>query len=162
MSTVRWLELSREERLLLNPAFLAAILARLCGGYAEEGRDQLALPLAIVGASMTLHRATRETLPASVATNLIAWIEDHQDIAAVIPLRASRLTGVVLDGGISALASGSIAISETGNLQLTGRIPSYWGEGEVREVQARARFLGRWFSRSGSPPSVLAVLGVRP
>ncbi|MGW4750563.1 three component ABC system middle component, partial [Streptomyces sp. NPDC004290] len=65
--------LSREERALFNPAFMALVTCRVVQGH-QRDEGSCPLPIAVTAAVMALQPAIRELLPATTRTSLPKWV----------------------------------------------------------------------------------------
>lgn len=153
---------SREHRALFNPAAVALVLARQCQGGMERGRSSLPLSLGFVGSLIAFHPRARRSLPGTIRTNFITWLERNPqtkvDIAASLrgsqPWLRQGLSFALAQGVCDWVAPASLA---TGASAPALRII---GESEMAEMQRSAFFLGRWLPEAGSEATVLALLGV--
>lgn len=155
---------AREHRALFNPAAVALVLARQCEGGLDRGRPVLPLSLACVGALIAFHPRARMTLPSTIRTSFVTWLERNPqarvDVAA--SLRGSHLW--LRQGLTFALAHGVCAWVAPSSLATGPSAPSrrISGESEMAEMQRSAYFLGRWLPEAGSEATVMALLGMRP
>ena len=78
-----WLERPREEAYLLNPAFSSIAIAAAIGGYTSVKKEGTPFPIVFMFLPIALHRATRESLPASVRTSMVMWLQENS-IARVL------------------------------------------------------------------------------
>src|SRR5262245_31843235 len=67
-----------EEANLLNPAFCSLLIARSVEGYVETADRGLPFPISFIVLPILLHQDTRRSLPRSVATTMLGWIETNQ------------------------------------------------------------------------------------
>jgi hypothetical protein len=122
------------------------------------------LPLAFgfLVAPLILHPPTRQALP-RVNARLAIWADDHPLLRAEWRQRAPHLTettrralrfGIRYDLLVLA-PSGIIVGNEFADL----REPA---DPDAHDCWRAAERLGRWLKRTGSPATVLALLGVRP
>jgi hypothetical protein len=117
---------------------------------------------------MVLDRETRESLPRGVTTSLAVWLEER-------PLARSRMADrsrTLVPFTKEALVFGGLhrllfirADSIRPNLvdwkkKITDSIRA--SNDEVRTCAKRAEFVGRWFSKTGSAATIMALIGVRP
>jgi len=162
-----WAERSAEERALLNPSFCAAILWHAARGYAKEGDRYLTLEESFLILPLVLHRETRLLLPSSIRTSLPVWLDRNPLAGQRAGKAASLLAPFTREALLVAGLHGFIALEE-GRLRANGewsvRVTRVIGKAsdEVRACADKANFVGRWFAKVGSPPTVLALIGVRP
>lgn len=154
-----------EERRLLNPAFIALLLWHGADGYHSESGQGLPFSLGFLLVPVALHPRTRERLPKSVSTSLAAWLQDNPYLRETFPARARALSAAAREGMGVALATRLVSVGAGGVFQPAGRPRR---RRDVRHTQdsqdvlKRARFVGRWFARAGSPATIYALWGVRP
>ena len=161
-----WLSRPQEERALLNPAFCATLL-----WHAARERDGtlrlLSFEESFLVLPLVLPTTTRETLPIKATTPLSMWLETQ-------PLEQSRLVQrsrlmvpftrtALLFGAVRrflTLKDGTLIAHANWKPQV-----SRFERGSTAEVRAcvqKARFVSKWFLRTGTPGTVLTLLGVRP
>jgi hypothetical protein len=164
---IPWSQRSPEERALLNPGFCANLLWHAARGYADVNAAGLSFEEAFLVLPFVLHRETREALPRDTRTSLAVWLESNPLARGRIATRAQLLVQFTKEGMLFGGAHGFIRTKE-------GRIyaDEAWkravnsslreSSDEVRGCAKRAEFLGKWFAQTGSAPTVLALMGVRP
>lgn len=164
---IAWTEHSREEAHLFNPSFLGLLSWSVAAGYREASGDALPLELPFLALPLTLHKPTREALPASLRTSLAAWIETNAERRVGFIERARGLTPFVRNGILFATTRKLIVFSGGGRLLASSRpraLTKYLKDStaEVRDCMKGAEFLGRWFAAAGAPTTVMALWGVAP
>lgn len=164
---IPWPQRSPEERALLNPVFCANLLWHAALGYADVNAGGFSFEEAFLVLPFVLHRETREALPRDTRTSLAVWLENNPLARGRIATRAQLLVPFTKEGMLFGGAHGFIQIRE-------GRVYANeaWKQAvnrslrassdEVRGCARRAEFLGKWFAQTGSAPTVLALMGVRP
>jgi hypothetical protein len=158
-----WANLPREDAALFNPAFLALLLARSADGHAREVNRPIPIPLSFLAVSVALNRSSRESLPRTIRTNLLRWMDENPEEATTLAVRASAIAPAAREALLFAIAHGvcEIAPDATIRVPVKRRLgPIRGATAEVEATQRAADFLGRWFGRAGSPATVLALLGV--
>lgn len=162
-----WAERSREERALLNPGFCASLLWHAARGYSDASDSALSFEESFLVLPLVLHRETRETLPRDTRTSLAVWLADHPLARGRIATRARLLVSFTKEALLLGGVHGFLRL-EAGGLQGDGTwkraVNRALGESsnEVRGCARRAGFVGKWFAETGSAPTVLALIGVRP
>jgi hypothetical protein len=155
----------REVANLFNPSFCSLLLWAAASEYQQVKNTGMPIVLSFIVPPLTLHKSTREALPNAITTSLTVWISEHADL---LPGFADR-TRDLLPFAREALLFGSIQdiFQVEGELLTPTRLRGFNNYAEetteeVRECLRKARFIGRWFARSGSPPTILALFGLQP
>lgn len=167
-----WHDRTIEERNLLNPAFCAVVLWFLAKGYRteadalDEPQSQLPLALAFVGASFVLRGQTRRKLPTTIRTSLPSWVYDHPLDRSAVAKGVEVLRPYVREAIVFGAQSGLLGLTGAAVADDTSaqrRINKYLRQStpEVQECASRAEFVGRWLIKSGTPSTVLSLLGMR-
>lgn len=151
---------------MFNPAFLAATIRTFLGGYEEEADAPAPFELMFIGLPLVLHPSTRKSLPSVITSSFLTWVSQHPLERARFPHLARSLVSHVREGCLFAIGSGLVQVDGLGALRPTTLAKSQyrpsWPSEEIDEIQRKARFVGRWFARTGSVPTILATLGVKP
>ncbi|GGX75806.1 three component ABC system middle component [Streptomyces hiroshimensis] len=156
--------LSREERALFNPAFMALVSCRAVQGH-ERDAGSCPLPIAITAAVMALQPAIRAILPGTTKASLPKWAADNQTVRVLMAAHAPGLAAMVRPGVLFALQTDLLSLDESARLTLRRRaIPAtITGTSEtVVAIQKTAHMLGRWLPTGGGSSTTLTLLGVRP
>jgi hypothetical protein len=155
--------LSREERALFNPAFMALVCCRAVQGHTRHG-PSCPLPIAVTAAVMALQPAMRALLPATTGASLPKWAKDNQSVKVLMAANAPALSAVVRPGVLFALQTGVVELGPTAGLELRPRaIPATitGASPHAVAIQKTAHLLGRWLPTAGSTATALTLLGVR-
>lgn len=162
-----WSQRSREERVLLNPAFCANLLWHAARGYTGVGNGVLSFEEAFLVLPFVLHRATREALPRDTRTSLAVWLNNNSLARGRIANRARLLVTFTKEGmtfggmhGLIHIDDGRLHAKEAWKRSMNRSLRA--SSDEVRSCAKRAEFVGKWFAKTGSTPTVLALMGVRP
>lgn len=163
-----WSARAPEEAHLFNPAFLGSLSFEFVKAYGSK-RDGLApLTLVAVALAISLHGGTRRRFPYSIVTSLYEWLQHNEDLLIGFPERVQGLMPYIREATVFAIAKHILAIAEGHHLRL-GPKKAHFPKGfiadttpETRDIIDRAKFVGRWFAKSGSESSILAAWGVRP
>jgi len=156
-----------EEANLLNPAFCSLNIASAVSGYTKQIDNSAPFALLFLVLPLVLHKSTRILLPRTIKTYLAPWIQKNYDLRInfadrVISLKPftkeaiifgcnTKLIQIKCDGSISPLFSPGFIKKVTNNL-----------DKEASECIEKAFFVGRWISTSGSPETIMTLLGVKP
>ena len=158
---------SREERALLNPAFCSNLIWHAARGHAGESSGFLSFEESFLVLPLVLHRPTRELLPHSVRTSLAVWLHENPLTRGRMTIRARFLVPFTREALTLAGSYGLIRIergqvhAEAGWKRAVNRVLAESSD-EVKICASRARFIGRWFAKTGDAATVLALIGVRP
>lgn len=162
-----WTSRTPEERALLNPSFLSLLFWHAANGHMAESGSRLSFATSFLILPLVLHRETRESLPRSVITSVPVWLEESPFVRARIAERARMLAQytkeALMFGGMRGfLTISPDAVSAEVTWESAVKAELKRSSDEVRSCAKRALFLGRWFSRAGSPMTLMALMGVRP
>jgi len=162
-----WDERPTEVANLLNPAFTGATLRMAVSGYCGEANNGMPFELAFLVFPFALHEATRRRLPRAVSTLLHTWLQDNRDVVVQFPERTRSLVPFTKEAIVFTCQRAVITIDDEGALHpgeaKLKKLASYKSASdEIKEALGRAEFVGRWFALSGTPVTILTLLGVRP
>lgn len=156
-----------DEANLYNPAFCGLLLRTCVEHYRKESGADMPYALAFLVLPLLLHTPTRKALPRSVATGLLMWLQGHPDVRLEFPDRAADFVPYTKEGIALAFAGDLLELVPGGHLGLPEKrlpAPSRMGAltAEVAECLEKAKFLGKWFARSGTASTIFTYLGVAP
>jgi hypothetical protein len=158
---------SLEGRRLLNPAFTGIVLLRAAQGYSKESEADFPFIYSYLVLPLVLHPETRERLPQSIVTKLLAWTERNGDLVAQLPRRVTELANATRQGLFAVSTTGLATLGASGQIKpvLSQKTQSAFerllGSAEVIDCLKKANFVGRWLATAGTAPTVLTALGVR-
>jgi len=161
VSTVAWDSRPIEERVTLNPAFLALLLRQAAAGYQEETTRGLPLPLAFVALPIVLHRPTRESLP-GIRTSLPVWLQEHPFLREGFAARARAVAPAVREALTVGPASALVHLVDGGLEPGAEPGKARHATTETRAIAAKAHFVGRWLGRAGDVATIYVLWGVKP
>ncbi len=167
---IDWRERPAEVAHLLNPAFIAAVMARVAAGYQDEAGGPVPFPLLFVAVPLILHRGTRERLPRNARTRMTTWLQSTPEARIGFAARSREIVPFVREGLTFGVAARGLRITPDGGVEVGSGISTRRtlsptdGESaeEVNECLRRATFTGKWLARAGSPSTVFALWGIRP
>ena len=164
---IAWAERPTEVANLLNPAFTGAALRMAVSGYFRESKVGMPFELAFLVFPIALHGATRSRLPRAVSTLLHTWLQENRDVVVQFPERTRSLVPFTKEAIVFACQRGVLTVDDEGALHAGDaplkKVASYKTVSEeIKETLNRAEFVGRWFALSGTPVTILTLLGVRP
>jgi hypothetical protein len=154
----------RDEReSLLNPAFIAIVLAHVVKGHLKRAERPLPISLAFLAAPIVLHGPTREALPTKATSRVGGWLDQNPVLRAGFANRASMVRPAVQAGVRMGLRADVLELEDG---MLTGSPPRRrkalrWSQ-EVEDILKRAGFVGGWLALAGPPAGLYALWGVRP
>jgi Family of unknown function (DUF6521) len=162
-----WTDRPTEVANLLNPAFTGAALRMAVSGYFAEANAGMPFELAFLVFPFALHGATRSRLPRAVSTLLHTWLQDNRDVVVQFPARTQSLVPFTKEAIVFACQRDVLTLDDHGAIHpgtaKLKKVASYRTESdEIKDALSRAEFVGRWFALSGSPMTILTLLGVRP
>ena len=162
-----WAERPTEVANLLNPAFTGATLRMAVSGYFREANVGMPFELAFLVFPIALHEATRRRLPRAVSTLLHTWLQENRDVVVEFPERTRSLVPFTKEAIVFACQRGVLTFDDDGALHAGDaklkKVAFYKTVSvEIKETLNRAEFVGRWFALSGTPVTILTLLGVRP
>lgn len=152
-----------EREALLNPAFVALLLAHAASGH--ERRTGLGMPMALcfLVAPIVLHGPTRNALPRKVTTKPGPWLDAHPLLRAGFAARARSAVPAIRAGLREGVRAGVLELSGE---RIAGRPPRRQRgivlSGEVDEILKRADFTGGWLGLAGPTTGTFAMWRVRP
>lgn len=166
---IDWRERPAEVAHLLNPAFIAALIARTAGGYQDEATAAIPFPLLFIAMPIVLHRKTREQLPRDTRTRMTTWLQRTPEARVGFATRAREVAPFIREGLSLGLSARALRVTPDGGVEPGPGISLQRllvqrdnGTKDVNECLRRARFAGTWLARAGSPSTVFALWGVRP
>jgi hypothetical protein len=156
-----WRTRSMEERTLLNPAFCGELLHLAAVEYGGAG---LPFPLSFLVLPLVLHKKSREALPSIIRTSIPTWLQRHPEVKIGFDERVTQTAPITREAVAFLLAHQKLRIAAGGTLLPDGTVKHDHdpGSDEVKACIAKARFLGRWLQRSGTPATIFALFGIRP
>jgi hypothetical protein len=156
-----WRTRSREERALLNPAFCGELLHAAATEYGEGG---LPFPLSFLVLPVVLHKKSREALPTTIRTSIPTWLHGHPAVKIGFDERVTHTAAVTREALAFLLVHSKLRVGAGGALLPEGAVKHDHdpGSDEIKECITKARFLGRWLRRAGTPATVYALFGIRP
>ena len=162
-----WTSRAPEERALLNPSFFSLLFWHAANGHMAESGARLSFATSFLLLPLVLHRETRESLPRSVMTSVPVWLDENPLVRARLAERARILAPytkeALMFGGIRGfltICADAVSAEVTWERKVSAELKR--SSDEVRSCAKKAVFLGRWFSRAGSPMTLMALMGVRP
>ncbi|MFT3698260.1 MAG: DUF6521 family protein [Kofleriaceae bacterium] len=162
-----WEQRSVEEAYLLNPAFCSLLLSEAIHGHHSETGESMTFTGAFLILPIVLHKATREAIPRMITATLATWLDVRPEIILRFPDRARSLVPFTKEAILFGACRSTIRVAQDGALMPGAVVPTtrkYLLEAtaEVIDCMKKARFVGRWFGKSGSVSTVMALFGVAP
>lgn len=152
-----------ERQALLNPAFIAILLAHAAAGHEQRTQQPMPLALCFLIAPIVLHAPTRDALPRKVTTKPGPWLDANPVLRAGFAARARSAAPAVRAGLREGLRAGALELSGE---RVTGRPPrrrsSVTLTEEVEDILMRAAFAGGWLGLAGPAVGSYAMWRVRP
>lgn len=163
-----WHSRTPEEARLFNPAFLGSLSYEFVEAYGSKQDSPASISLMVVALAITLHEASRRRLPRSTVTSLYDWLQKNENLLIGFSARTRGLLPYIQEAVMFTIAHNAIEIGEGHRLQLgSNRVHfpvKFLKEttAEIYDIVKKTKFVGLWFAKSGSEPSILAAWGVRP
>lgn len=160
-------ERSREETHLLNPAFCCLGLTAAASGYQSVASHGIPIGLAYMVLPLTLHKATRESLPRDTRTSLPMWIQNNASARILFYERLVSLKPFTREAILFGCQRGWIVARDDASI-MAGRTESSLRRSyqslkpEPKECTIKSFFVGKWMAAAGSPATVMALWGIRP
>ncbi|QTX33493.1 hypothetical protein KAR29_06420 [Aminithiophilus ramosus] len=166
MTTTPWNERPLEHARLLNPAFLGTLLWSCARAYSLEAIVNQPFALSFLVVPVVLHKSTRESLPTTTRTSLVAWLGKNPRVLVGFSERAKSLVPLVKEALLFASSGGLLRVEDA--RVVAGVRPRSMARfereatDEVRACIKQAEFVGKWFALSGEYATVMALWGVAP
>ena len=152
-----------ERDALLNPAFIALLLAHAARGHHKRSERPMALSLCFLVAPIVLHEPTRSALPRKITARFGGWLDTNPLLRAGMPGRARAVAPAVRAGLREGLRAGVLTLSGD---RVAGQPPRRRAgltlSDEVEDILKRAEFAGGWLGLAGSPAAIYAMWRVKP
>lgn len=163
-----WSHRPSEEAYLFNPAFLGSLMFEFVKAFQRERSMGAPITFLPVALALTLHCESRSRLPSSTVSSLYQWVQDNEDLLVGFDKRIVGLMPYLKEALRFSLKQGSLNFSE-GHHVVTGNTRAHFTASfkrdatqEVEQTIDKAKFISRWFLKSGSESSILSCWGVRP
>lgn len=161
MTGFAWATRSHEERALLNPAYCGQLLLAAAAEYGDAG---FPFPLSFFVLPLVLHKKTREALPSTIRTSILIWLQRNPDVKVGFEERVTKTSPVTREAVAFLMRHQKLEVLTGGTLRVRDplRAEKDPGSEEIKESLLKARFVGRWLQRAGTPATVFALFGIRP
>lgn len=167
MNTEIWENRSSEEAILFNPAFLSTIIYFSAKSHKQQTGKGIHYALIYLVPGLILVNSIRETLPKNSKKSIAAWTHENPESRFLFPTYSATLSPLVKESIIFGTNHSLIAVNginiEPGKLR-RGALKNVKESAseEFKLICAKAEFVGKWFAKSGSPETIMAMLGVKP
>lgn len=156
-----------EESNFFNPAYCGVLIYEFVRAYEKAKKAPAPFALVFCALPIALHTATRNTLPKTIITRLLPWLERNHEVRVGFAERACNLTPYVREAFSYAAARKAICFSE-GGLVAIGTKPAAYTDlsddyisMDVKDTVDAIRKIARWFAAAGETSTVLAAWGIR-
>lgn len=150
---------------LLNPAFCGEIIRRCALKYQEEKGQPLPFIFTFLILPFLIDRAIRERIPTKGAPKLHPWVELNQDFKIGLSNKIEQLAPITKEAILFLSKHEIIGFDESGNISVTTTkrhsIVNSDDSKHPHNFYKKAEKLGQWFSTSGGPSVVFALLGIQ-
>ena len=163
-----WSARVEEEAYLFNPAFCVTVLAKAVDEFSKKTKRALPFPLTFLILPIVLHQGTRVSLPNTIVTSLLPWIQDHREQLVDFGARVRRISPTTREALLFGLQHQTLALNNDGDLLIGRRNRSATEKrtslftDEARACVERAGFIGRWFAAAGTTATIYAAWGISP
>lgn len=160
MTVIAWANRPREEAALLNPAFCGRLLLVAITEYGDPG---MPFPISFLVLPLVLHKRTRDKLPETIRTSIPIWLQKNPELRVGFDRRAAGLTGYTREALLFLLLHKKITTADQLLVPAVKVLSDKEPESEeIKDCLRRARFVGRWLARGGTPATLYALFGIRP
>lgn len=153
-----------EVKYLLNPAFCGRVIYAAIAEYQKSTRRDFPFPLVYLILPLVLPRQIR--IEISSRTQLLNWVQRHQELIFNFGKRASDLIEITNEAVEFMMQTGFLKLTDNGELskKITAGALSKkkYTDSEVIECLNKAEHVGRWFAGVGKVETIYTSLGVRP
>jgi hypothetical protein len=165
--TVEWQLRPLDYRRFLNPAYCGLLMTRCIKDFEDSSRQGMPLALCFVVLPMVTATATRAVLPSYASTSFAGWLHDHPEVRVGLAARVRSLNQITRESLLFYIRRDALTITVEQRVSVVPRRVSSSDTLEnastaVSDMVEKARFLGRWFARSGDPATIYFLLGLRP
>ena len=132
---------------LFNVALTSELLVNACWAKTQDGPTGLSWPAAFLILPLTLHPATRESLPNDKRITLARWAVQHHDLLADMEYRVANMAAPTKRAIRHGLRTQRLGLEGTNLVPLARpKNPTASWPPELRSSVKAARFCGRWFN----------------
>jgi hypothetical protein len=164
---ISWLDRPGDYRRLHNPAFCGILLARAAREYEEVSGHGIPLPLVFLILPLSTPTLFRGSLPNNATASIAAWVAEHPYVRVGLAESVRNSVALTREALLFCLKRRAIAVNSA---QFVSAVPRRIGStaelekasSMTQEMIGKARFLGRWFARSGETSTIYFMLGLKP
>ncbi|MBE2184494.1 MAG: hypothetical protein IAE89_13780 [Anaerolineae bacterium] len=152
---------------LFNAAFTTRILRTTIKSYEEEAQRGMPFSLTFLVLPIVLYKPVRDLLPRDTRTKMHVWIREHQEAKIQFPSRTRSLVPITRESLMFGMHHAVIQLGDDADLVATKkpfrkRNETVFETEEVKHIENRAQFLGKWFAKAGSVSSIYMMWSIRP
>ncbi len=152
---------------LFNDAFSARVLRASIKAYQEEVKYGMPFALTFLVLPIVLYKPLRRSLPRDVRTKMHIWLRENQPAKIQFPARTRSLVSITKESLMFGIHQSVINLGENADFtsttkQFRKRSATNLDTEEVKEIERRAQFLGKWFAKAGSVSSIYMMWSIRP
>jgi len=159
-----WSKRPTEVANLLNPAYFAVLINKVCDGYQSEVKEGLPYALAFITLPIVMYPDSAEILPKTSRTRFQLWLQQNPEVLFNFAKRAKMLAPYIREGISFGVSHNVIRLTEGGNIipqPLKGL--KKWEDAPIQRTTAKqAHLIGKIFGHVNDVPTLFATLGVRP
>jgi hypothetical protein len=162
-----WLDRPSDHRSLHNPAFCGILLAKAAKDYEENAGHGMPLPLVFLILPLSTPTVFRASLPSNAAASIAAWVAEHPYVRVGLAESARKCVPLTREALLFCIQRRALAVNPAQYVSAVPRRISQTTSLETassttQEMISKARFLGRWFARSGGTSTIYFMLGLKP
>lgn len=162
-----WKDRPADYRTLHNPAFCGILLAKAAKDFEETVGHGMPFPLSFLILPLSTPAAFRSLLPTNAAASIATWIAEHPHLRIGLANSVRESVPLTREALLFCIQRRAIAIDEARQIRVVPRRIGSTATLErdsstTQEMISKARFLGRWFARSGAASTIYFMLGLRP
>lgn len=159
-----WSKRPTEVANLLNPAYFAILINKICDGYQSEVQDGLPYALTFIILPLIMYPDYLEIIPKTSRTRLHIWAQQNPEVLYDFAKRAKMLAPYIREAISFGASHKVIQLTKSGEITtqpLKGL--KKWEDATVPRTAAKhAYVIGKIFGQVNDVPTLFAIFGARP
>ncbi|MGG5787944.1 three component ABC system middle component [Bacillus pretiosus] len=160
-----WNQRPTEVENLLNHAFLGRIIRSFVQAYYNERKEAIPYELLFIFLPLVLQEYYRNALPKTTKTSMHIWLQNNPQMKMGFANKNKDLTPFVRETIIFLMNRGLLAMELDGKIKLGNKgfkRKKLINTTEVEECIKKAKFIGKWFAKTGTTNTIFVIWGIRP